>query len=86
MQGDGRPRLFIMRDALVEVDQDRAAVYKTTCTVDEIDGYVFPESKEGKSEDENPVKVDDHGMDAMRYMVMHLERHKPITAERSRYA
>lgn len=73
VQGDGRPRLFIMRDSLVEVDRERADVHATVSTIDEIDGYVFPDSKEGKSENENPVKVDDHGMDALRYMVMHLD-------------
>jgi len=73
VQGDNRPRLFIMRDSLVEVDQSRAELHKTIETAAEIDGYVFPESKEGKSADENPVKVDDHGMDAMRYMVMYLD-------------
>ena len=73
VQGDGRPRLFILRDSLVSVDAARAEEHKTTSTLDEIDGYVFPDGKEGKAEDENPVKVDDHGMDAMRYMVMHLD-------------
>ena len=73
IQGDGRPRLFILRDSLVSVDAARAEEHKTTSTLDEIDGYVFPDGKEGKAEDENPVKVDDHGMDAMRYMVMHLD-------------
>lgn len=76
IQGDGRPRLFILRDSLVEVDTSRETKFQTLDTVSEIDGYVFPEPKDGKNEDENPVKVDDHGMDAMRYMVMHLDEHR----------
>ena len=86
VQGDGRPRLFILRDSLVEVDPSREEVHATMSTRDEIDGYVFPESKEGKSEDENPVKVDDHGMDAMRYMAMHFDSRQPIKATVSRWA
>lgn len=73
IQGDGRPRLFILRDSLVEIDTARAEEHRTLSTLDEIDGYVYPDSREGKAEDENPVKVDDHGMDALRYMVMHLD-------------
>ena len=72
-QGDNRPRLFVLRDSLVEVDGARAEQHKTTNTPEEVVGYVFPASRDGKAEDERPVKVDDHGMDAMRYMVMHVE-------------
>ena len=86
VQPDGRPRLFVMRDLLVELDAKRYELRQTTSSIDEIDGYVFPESKEGKAEDENPVKVDDHGMDAMRYMVMHLKRGEKRVATVKRFA
>ena len=76
MQGDGRPRLFFMRDSLVEVDFDLKAEFKPTCTVEEITGYAFPETREGKPEDEKPRKLNDHGMDAMRYGVMYLDHGK----------
>lgn len=78
IQGDGRPRLFIMRDALVEADQERSERHATLSTVQEIDGYMWPNSKEGRNEDENPVKADDHGMDAMRYMVMFADEPRGV--------
>jgi phage terminase large subunit len=85
VQGDGRPRAYILRDSLVEIDNARQEARQTLCTVDEIDGYVYPESKEGKAEDENPVKVDDHGMDSWRYLTMHLEKTKARKATTKRW-
>jgi hypothetical protein len=72
--GDGKPRLYIFRGALVGgEDTSLREKRKPTCTADEMDTYVWQESKEGKAEKEEPLKVDDHGMDAMRYMVYHLD-------------
>ncbi|WP_371239683.1 phage terminase large subunit [Streptomyces pimonensis] len=68
--GDGRPRLFILRDSVVDRDQDLIDAGKPTSTVDEINGYVWavkPGAAGGLKE--QPLKQDDHGMDAMRYMV-----------------
>jgi hypothetical protein len=45
-----------------------------TCTAEEFPGYVWPRGQDGKSKKEVPVQVDDHGMDATRYMVMAQER------------
>jgi PBSX family phage terminase large subunit len=66
--GDGRPRLFLFRDALVEPDEELRARSLPMCTVDEITGYVWA-VKPGGTMKEEPVKENDHGMDAMRYMV-----------------
>ncbi|MEU0514331.1 phage terminase large subunit [Amycolatopsis sp. NPDC006125] len=66
--GDGKPRLFLLRDSLVERDSDLEAVAKPLSTVDEIPGYVWDVS-EGKPPKETPVKENDHGVDALRYMV-----------------
>ena len=68
--GDGRPRLFIVRGALVERDPELDALKKPTCTEEEATGYVWavkPGQAGGLKEE--PVKENDHGMDAMRYMV-----------------
>lgn len=65
---DGKPRIFILRDALVQRDHALEDVKKPYSTEQEIVGYVWPEGKTGDKAEE-PVKVDDHGMDAMRYMV-----------------
>ena len=70
---DGRPRLFILRDALVAADPDLQRRNRPTNTADEIPGYIW-DSTPGKDPKEGPVKSDDHGCDAMRYLVMATER------------
>lgn len=71
--GDNKPRLFIMRDALVDRDEALEGAKKPVCTEHEFDSYVWPKGQDGKALREEPVKRDDHGMDAMRYAVMHFE-------------
>lgn len=71
--GDDRPRLYLLRDALVERDRELARLYKPLCTIDEFPAYVWQESRDGKPVKEEPVKVNDHGMDAVRYAVMYLD-------------
>lgn len=72
MAGDGKPRLMICRDARVGRDEELGESGKPTSTEEEITGYVWPtDVKPDKRE--APVKEDDHGMDAMRYMVAELD-------------
>lgn len=66
--GDGRPRVFLMRDALVERDPELVEAKKPTCTVEEIPGYVW-DLGAGKKTREAPLKEMDDGCDAMRYVV-----------------
>lgn len=66
VQGDGKPRLFIFRDALVEADPQLADAHKPVCTAGEFPGYVWADNRRK----DEPVKADDHGMDAVRYGVM----------------
>ena len=68
--GDGRARLFLLRDALVERDPERDAAKRPAATEEEFDGYVWDMSN-GRKRGEEPLKKDDHGMDALRYMVAH---------------
>jgi phage terminase large subunit len=73
---DGRPRLFLLRDSLVRRDPLLEEAKKPTCTEEEIDSYVWDEVAGGRLGErilEQPRPIDDHGMDAMRYVVMHLE-------------
>lgn len=74
--GDGRPRLFVMRGALVERDPRRDDAKRPAATAEEFDTYVWttpgPSGVERRA-DEVPLKKDDHGMDALRYMVMYLD-------------
>lgn len=76
--GDGKPRLFIFRDSLVDRDLALEATKKPTRTSAEFGGYVWND----KVRKEEPVKADDHGLDALRYLVMAIDtyvapRHAP---------
>lgn len=64
---EGRPGLYLVRDALVR--QDRALVEsgKPCCTEEEFDGYVWDEKISrlvNSKKDELPIDKDNHGMDA----------------------
>jgi PBSX family phage terminase large subunit len=74
--GDGRPRIFIFRDTLDELDTELEAHKKPLCTVQEIDAYVWHRGADGKANKEEPVKIDDHGVDAIRYVVAYVDRIK----------
>lgn len=67
--GDGKPRIFLLRDSVVERDPSLIEKKKPCCTAEEFDGYIWEKEKDGKTNKEEPVKVDDHGMDTLRYMV-----------------
>jgi PBSX family phage terminase large subunit len=67
---DGRPRLFICRNALVRKDPELVEAIKPYCTHQEISGYVWKKGPDGKPVPEDPEKKNDHGMDAKRYYVM----------------
>lgn len=71
--GDGRPRLFLLRDALVERDQSLTDAGKPCCTAEELPGYVWKKGADGKPIPDEPLKQDDHGADAGRYMVAHKD-------------
>jgi hypothetical protein len=80
-EGDGRPRLFYLRDSLDERDPKLAEAAKPCCTEEEYDGYVW-NVKGGRRKGEEPLKQGDHGMDATRYVCQHvredLESGQPI--------
>lgn len=73
-EADGKPRIYLCLDALIEKDQDLLDRKKPTSTLEEVVGYIWDRGTTvaqaaGKPPKEMPVKEDDHGMDAMRYMV-----------------
>lgn len=74
--GDDRPRLFLLRGALVEVDESLRAAHRPYCTEHEFPGYVWQTTADGKPDIEQPLKLNDHGMDALRYLVMYLDVHQ----------
>lgn len=59
IQSDGRPRLLVM-DCCVHL-------------IDELSRYAWEERREGHPAKEEPAKADDHGCDALRYMVMEVD-------------
>lgn len=71
----GRPRLQIMNYP-VETDPNlndpNTGKSVPTCTIDEIEGYVWSTSDNAKRGEE-PVDRDNHGLDAMRYMVCYID-------------
>jgi phage terminase large subunit len=71
--GDGKPRIFFLRDSLDERDPVLMESKKPCCTEEEFDGYVWDTSGNRKRGEE-PLKVNDHGMDAMRYLVYWFEK------------
>jgi phage terminase large subunit len=66
--GDGKPRLFVLRDSVVERDPELVDSKKPACTAEEIPGYVWA-IKPGGELKEEPAKENDHGADAARYLV-----------------
>lgn len=70
--GDGRARFYVYEYALRGRDESRVSARKPYSFTQEVDGYVWPKSKDGMPVKEVPVKVDDHAMDCARYMAMWL--------------
>jgi phage terminase large subunit len=69
VQGDGRARLFVFRDALLDRDAEMDAASLPIGFAEEVAGYVWavkPGNKGGLKEE--PEKANDHSMDAARYM------------------
>lgn len=71
--GDGLPRLFVLRDSLVEMDADLKDRGLPTRFAEEIEGYVWAPSADGKPVKDEPLKMNDHAMDETRYVVAHRD-------------
>jgi phage terminase large subunit len=63
-------RLFISRDALRQADPELEEKHLPLCTHDEIQGYVWADTKSK----EVPIKENDHGVDQLRYAVCYVDR------------
>lgn len=73
-QNGGGPRFMMMRDSLVERDNDLMDSGKPTESVEEVESYRRDTAKSvdyGEVVIEDPLKQDDHGMDVWRYATMH---------------
>lgn len=72
--GDGRPRLFIMDSTLIHSpDESLMEAKEPTHTLAELDEYAWKKSQNGDLAKDEPEKVRDHGCDAKRYAVMHVD-------------
>lgn len=76
---DEKPRLFMLRGALVERDGALVEERKPVSTEQEMPGYVWQTAVDGRPNKEEPLKVNDHGCDAARYAVMYVDN--PIVAQ-----
>lgn len=72
--GDGRPRLFYLRDSLVQRDTARDEAKLPCSLTEEIDAYVW-DIGHGLNKGDSPVKAHDHALDAARYLIMTLQDH-----------
>ena len=79
--GDGKPRLYMLRDCTVERDENLDEKKAPASTAEEMDGYIW-DTAGGRKRGEEPVKKDDHGADATRY----LTAYKDLRDNSVRYA
>jgi len=71
--GDKKPRLFMVEDAREEIDEALVEMKFPTSTREEMDAYSWPKSADGKPIKEVPIDKDNHGCDAMRYVMAQLD-------------
>ena len=74
--GDGKPRLFILKDSLVDPDPLLVERKEPLCLQDEFPRYTWATARSmtaGTVTLEEPVKRFDHALDAVRYVVMELD-------------
>jgi PBSX family phage terminase large subunit len=71
--GDGKPRMFFLRDSVLERDADLVEKKRPTCTEEEVEGYIWNLTG-GRVKGEEPVKLNDHGLDCARYVTAWIER------------
>jgi phage terminase large subunit len=65
-----RPRLYILRDSLVEKDANLADAKQPTCLEEELECYSWATAPDGKIAKDEPMKVNDDACDALRYACM----------------
>lgn len=74
--GDGDPRIFVFKDALVERDPLLVDAKRPCGVLEEMPRYVWATARSqahGEVLLEQPLKQHDHALDALRYMVMEID-------------
>jgi PBSX family phage terminase large subunit len=69
LQADGHPRVLICRTSLVDRDESLAQRGLPLGFLGEVPGYVWETAADGKPSKDRPLKLNDHAMDAYRYVV-----------------
>jgi PBSX family phage terminase large subunit len=80
--GDGKPRMLIFKNALVERDRKLQAMGQPTCLIDELAQYRYKPDTHSAFHAEDKFEGEDHGCDAMRYLVMAQEDARAMTYDR----
>lgn len=75
-----KPMMLFMRDSLLERDSMMDEQKKPASTEEEFDDYIWPKGSDGKSNKEAPVKMNDHGMDCLKYTAMYLTQPNKVKA------
>lgn len=72
--GDGKPRILVVRDSIPpgQRDHDLMERKQPTCLEDEPESYIW-DTRQGMKKGEQPVKENDHALDALRYLVAYLD-------------
>lgn len=73
MAGDGSPRLFVMRNSVVEIDQRQLIRHKPTSLEQEIYFYQYDKPSLRLGLKEQPKPVDNDACDALRYMITFID-------------
>jgi PBSX family phage terminase large subunit len=76
--GDGKPRLMIFANCLVERDEELAKQKKPVCLEDEPEVYVWKKGADASAKDE-PVKANDHALDPCRYLCLQFVSNVGVT-------
>lgn len=71
--GDGKPRIYFLEDSLDERDPELVEKKLPTCTEEEFDAYIW-DTTGGQKKGDRPLKQNDHGMDALRYLCLWIEK------------
>ena len=77
--------MSLLRDSLLARDSILEERKLPCCTEEEIEGYIWDKAApkvnpDGSQRKEEPLKLNDHGMDAMRYMVAYFDLRDPRDA------
>ncbi len=78
--GDGRPRLFLVRDCLLAPDERLRGGGLPTSTENEFSCYAWPSNTRHEAT-ERPLDQHNHGLDALRYAVAYVDglSHPPLS-------